>query len=174
MQEQRTHGIVGIATKYGLILGVISFLLFLAQVLTGLKQTWVVSTANVVIIIVLMFLAHVEIKKTHNGKMTYPQGLGSGTLLASVAALIRCVVTFVYLKYINTGYLAAVMQAQRTLLARRGITGAQAQMAGQVAAAITTPAGIAVTALVSGVILGFIIALIVSIFTQKEDPMAVV
>ena len=174
MQERRAHGIAAIATKYGIIQGVVSFLIFLAQVLTGLKQNWVVSVANIVVLIVLMVLAHGEFKRTHSRMMTYPQGLGSGTLLASVGAVIRCIITFIYLNYINTGYLAAVMQVQRAALAQRGITGAQAQMAGQIAAAITTPAGVAVTSLVSGVILGFIVALIVSIFTQRSDPMAVV
>ncbi|HTT05156.1 MAG TPA: DUF4199 domain-containing protein [Steroidobacteraceae bacterium] len=174
MQQQRAHGIAAIATKYGLILGVVSFLIFLAQVLTGLKQNWVVSVANIALLIVLMALAHGEFRRTHSRMMTYPQGLGSGTLLASVGALIRSILTFIYLKYINTGYLTALVQAQRSALAQRGITGAQAQMAGQIAATITTPAGIAVTSLVTGVILGFVVALIVSIFTQKSDPMAVV
>jgi hypothetical protein len=174
MQEQRAHGITRIATKYGLIQGVVSSLLFLAQILTGLKRNWVVSAANTAALIVLMLLAHREFKKSHSGMMRYSQGLGSGTLLASEAAVIRCVFTYLYLKYVNTGYLAAMMQAQRTALQRRGITGAQAQMAGQIAGAITTPVGIAVTSLVGGVIAGFIAALIVSIFTQRDDPMAVV
>jgi hypothetical protein len=36
-----------------------------------------------------------------------------------------------------------------------------------------TPVGIVVTSLVTGVIGGFVVALIVSIFTQKRDPRAV-
>jgi len=37
-----------------------------------------------------------------------------------------------------------------------------------------TPAGLVVASLISGVIVGFIVALIVSIFTQKADPRAVI
>ena len=173
MQEQRAHGIAGIATKYGLIQGVVSFALFLAQTLTGLKQNWVGSVANGVVVIVLMVLAHREFKRTHNRMMTYPQGLGSGTLLSSAGSVVRSVLMYFYLKYINTGYLASVVQVQRAALERRGISGAQAQLAMRITSAITTPAGIAVSSLISGVIAGFILALIVSIFTQKEDPMAV-
>ncbi len=174
MHQHRAHGIAAIATKSGLSPGVVSFLIFLAQILSGLKQNRVVTVANIVVLIVLMVLAHGEFKRTHSRMMSYPQGLGSGTLLSSEGALVRCILTFIYLKFINTGYLATVVQAQRTAMAQRGISGAQAQMAGQIAAAITTPAGIAVTSLVAGVILGFIIALILSIFTQRSDPMAVV
>ncbi len=174
MEEQRTHGVVRVATKYGLILGVLSFLIFLAQVLAGRKQNWVFTVANIVLLLALMILAHWEFKRTHGGMMTYPRGLGSGTLLSSIGMVVRCVLMYVYVKYINTGYLAAVMQAQRTALEQRGITGAQAQLAMGITSAVTTPMGIAVTSLITGIILGFILALIVSIFTQSAGRMAVV
>jgi hypothetical protein len=172
MQEERGPGILAIATKYGLIQGVLSFIIFLVPPLTGIKQSWTISVAGIATLIVLMVLAHLEFRRTHNGKLTYPQGLGSGTLLASIAALLGCVLEYVYVTFINTGYIAAALQAQRAVLAQRGITGAQAQQAMSITAAITTPVGIAVISLISGVVVGFIVALVVSIFTQK-DPMAI-
>ncbi len=173
MEEQRAPSIVRIATKYGLIQGVLSFVVFLVGTLAGIKQNWVVSVANSALLIVLMVLAHREFKKTHDGMMTYPQGLGSGTLLSSAAAVVSCVLVYVYVKYINTGYLAVATQAQQAALEQRGITGAQAQQAMAITAGIMTPVGIVVTSLITGVIAGFILALIVSIFTQKRDPRAV-
>jgi hypothetical protein len=121
-----------------------------------------------------MVLAHSKFRRTHDGMMTYPQGLGSGTLLSSVAAVVRSILTYVYLEYFNTGYLATVVHAQRVALERRGIPAAQAQMALSITSVITTPVGIAVTSLIAGVIGGFIVALIVSIFTQRADPRAVI
>lgn len=174
MAEQWAPGIVTIATKYGLIQGVLSFIVFLATTLAGVKQSWVAPAADAVLLVVLMVLAHREFKKTHGSMMTYPQGLGSGTLLSSVAAVAANILVYVYVGYVNSGYLAAARQAQRVALAQRGITGAQARQAMAIAGAITTPVGIAVTSLITGVILGFIVALIVSIFTQKGDPTVVI
>jgi hypothetical protein len=174
MEQQRPTGIGKIATKYGLILGVLLFLVFLAGTLIGIKQSWVLATVNAVLLIVLMVLAHREFKRTHAGAMTYPQGLGSGTLLTIVTTVTQCVLTFVYVKYINTGYLAGVMQAQRAALEQRGISGAQLQQAMAFTSALMTPVGFVVTALITGVILGFIVALIVSIFTHVDDPRAVI
>jgi hypothetical protein len=174
MEQQRPTGIAKIATKYGLILGVLLFLVFLAGTLTGIKQSWVLATVNAVLLIVLMVLAHREFKRTHDGAMTYPQGLGSGTLLSIVTTVTQCVLTFVYVKFINTGYLAGVMQAQRAALEQRGISGAQLQQAMAFTSALMTPVGFVVTALITGVILGFIVALIVSIFTHVDDPRAVI
>jgi Protein of unknown function (DUF4199) len=173
MEEQRAPSIVRIATKYGLILGVLSFVVFLVVTLTGIKQNWA-SVVNLAVLIVLMVLAHREFKKTHDGMMTYPQGLGSGTLLSSVAAVVSSVLLYVYVEYINTGYFAAAIQTQQAMLEKRGMTGAQLQQAMAMTSAIMTPVGIVVTSLLTGVIAGFIVALIVSIFTRKGDPRAVI
>ncbi len=170
MEEKRARGIVAIAIKYGIILGVLSFAAFAVGTMAGLRRNWV----NAAILVVLMVLAHLEVRKTRGGMMTYPQGLGSGTLLAGIGALISGVLVYIYVKFINTGYLATIVQAQRTALAQRGITGARAQQAVAITALVTTPVGIAVTSLIGGVIGGFIVALIVSIFTQKGDPRVVV
>src|SRR5262252_6973899 len=105
MEQQRTPGVLRIATKYGAIQGVLSFLLFLAGALTGIKQNWVSSVVTAALLIILMILAHREFKRTHEGRMTYPQGLGSGTLLSIVATVISSGLTYVYVKYINTGFL---------------------------------------------------------------------
>jgi putative flippase GtrA len=173
MEEQRALGIAWIATKYGLILGVLSFVVFLAVTLTGINQN-ASSVVNIVSLVVLMFLAHREFKKTHDGMMTYPQGLGSGTLLATVSTAVTCVLLYIYVMYINTGYLAAAMKLQQAALEKRGVTGAQADQAMAMTGAMLTPVGIVITSLVIGVISGFIVALIVSIFTRKGDPRAVI
>ncbi|HTT02934.1 MAG TPA: DUF4199 domain-containing protein [Steroidobacteraceae bacterium] len=174
MEDKQAPSIARIAIKYGLIQGVLAFIVFLVVTLAGIKQNWQGSVVDTVLLIVLMVLAHQEFKRTHDGKMTYPQGLGSGTLLATAAAVVTCILVYIYVKYINTGYLAAATQIQRAALEQRGITGAQAQQAMAITSAIMTPVGIVITSLITGIILGFIVALIVSIFTQKANPRAVV
>jgi Protein of unknown function (DUF4199) len=173
MEEQRAPGIGWIAMKYGLIQGVLGFVVFLVGTLTGMKQN-LTSVVSIVVLIVVMVLAHREFKKTHEGMMTYPQGLGSGTLLASVATVITSVFLFVYVKYVNTGYFAAATLVQQAALKERGITGPQAEQAMALTRVIMTPVGIVVTSLITGVIAGFIVALIVSIFTRRGDPRAVI
>ena len=173
MEEQKAPGMVRIAAKYGLIQGVLSFLVFFVGAVTGIRGNWVPSLVNLAILVVLMVLVHREIKRTHAGRMTYAQGLGSGTLFAAIGTAISCVFTYIYVKYINTGYVAGLVKAQRDAIAARGMSGAQAEQAMAMASAIVTPVGIAVTGLITGVIVGFILALIVSIFTQVDDPRAV-
>lgn len=174
MEERHAPSILRIATKYGLIQGVLSFVVFLLRALAGIKPSWVPLVTDAVIIIVLVVMAHREFRKTHRGMMTYAQGLGSGTLLSVLAAVINSILVYAYVGYVNAGYLAVARQAQRAALAQRGITGAQAQQAMAIAGALTTPVGVAIASLITGAIAGFVVALIVSIFTHKADPSVVV
>jgi Protein of unknown function (DUF4199) len=168
MEEQRAPSILRIATKYGLIQGVLSFAVNIVSTLAGIKSSWVAIVLHSALLIVLMVLAHREFKRTHGGIMTYPEGLGSGTLLSIVAAVATSILAYAYLKYINTGALAAAIQVQQATLEQRGITGPQANQAMTIIGAVMTPVGIAVMSLIAGVIVGFVVALIVSIFTHRE------
>jgi hypothetical protein len=174
MEEKQAPSIVNIATKYGLIQGVLAFIVFLVPTLTHIKQNWETAVVGPALLAVLMILAHQEFKRTHKGMMTYPTGLGSGTLLAIIAAVVTSILVYVYVKYINHGYIAAAIATQRAALQQRGLTGEQAQQAMAITSAILTPAGIVVYSLIVGVIVGFLIALVVSIFTQRGDPRAVI
>lgn len=173
MQEQRAPGILGIAAKYGIIAGALAFVVFLARVMAGIEHNWVATAVSIVVFIALMVLAHQELKRTRGGTMTYARGLGSGTLLGVVASLAQGVLLYVYMGYINTGYVAATLRAQQAALAQRGAMDEQAaQHAMALVAAIMTPTGIAILSVITGVIGGFIVALIVSMFTQSGEQHA--
>lgn len=174
MEEKQAPGIATIATKYGLIEGVLAFAVFLGRTRIGTNQTWPATVVSIAILVVLMFLTHREFKRTHKGMMTYPQGLGSGTLFAAVGAVLSSVLVYLYVRYVNAGYIATLMHAQQVALQQRGITGAQAQQAMAISGYVMTPTGLFITSLISGIVIGFIVALIVSIFTQKADPRAVI
>lgn len=163
-----------ISTKYGLIQGVVGFVLFLIVAMTGMTQNWLTTGVNLVVLVVLMVLAHKEYKKTHDGIMSYGQGVGSGTLLTVVASVLSSILLYIYVGFINTGYPAAALKAQQAQLEARGMTGAQLDQAMSITSAMLTPTGMVVSSLVSGVIVGFIVSLIVSAFTKCADPKAVI
>lgn len=170
----RAPGISKIATKYGLIQGVIGFVLFLIVAMTGTRQNLLVTTISIVALVVLMVLAHREFKKTHEGIMTYGQGVGSGTLLSVIASVLNSVLLYIYVGFINTGYPAAALKMQQAALEARGVSGAQLEQAMSMTSAMLTPTGMVLTGLISGVIVGFIVALVVSAFTKCADPRAVI
>lgn len=174
MEARQPPSIAKIATKYGLIEGVLGFILFLIVALTGARQNWLVTGINIAILAVLMVLAHLEFKKTHEGMMTYGQGVGLGILLAVIASVLSGILLYIYVGFINTGYPAAALKIQQAALEERGLSGAQLDQALSMTSVMLTPVGIVVSSLISGVIVGFIVALIVSMFTRASDPRAVI
>jgi uncharacterized membrane protein (DUF485 family) len=176
MEAQATQppSVSRIATKYGLIQGVLGFLLFLVVAMTGMRQNWLTTSISIIVLVVLIVLAHREYKKTHEGIMTYGQGVGLGTLLSVIASVLSCILLYIYVSFINTGYAAAALKVQRAAMEERGMTGAQLEQAMSMTSVMLTPIGIVITALISGVILGFIVALVVSAFTKCNDPRAVI
>jgi Protein of unknown function (DUF4199) len=174
MEAQQPPSMFKVALKYGVIDGVLAVIVFLVVTMTGMTQDWKVNVLNLILLVVLMVLAHREFKKPREGIMTYGQGVGIGTLLSVVASVLASVLVFLYVSFINTGYPAAALQAQRAAMEKRGMTGAQLDQALSITSAMLTPTGIVVTSLISGVIAGVIVALIVSIFTRDNDPRAVI
>jgi hypothetical protein len=167
MEAKRAPGIARIVTKYGLIQGVVSAAVSVIGTLAAIKPSWAGGVLTTALLVVLIVLAHREFKNTHNGVMAYGEGLWSGTLLSIIAAAVGAIFLYVYVQYFNTNFFATAIRAQQALLAQRGITGAQAQQAMGIVGAVMTPVGIAVSSLISGVIIGFVVALIASIFTQS-------
>jgi hypothetical protein len=174
MEDQKAPSLVKVATKYGLIDGVLGFLVFVVVAMTGITQNWLSTSVSVLLLVVLMVLAHREFKKTHEGVMTYGQGLGIGTLLAVVASVLAAILLYIYVGYINPGYPEAALQAQRAALEQRGVTGVQLEQGLGMVRRMLTPTGMFVSSLLSGAVIGFICALIVSIFTRVNDPRAVI
>jgi len=170
----RPPSLARIATKYGLIQGVVGFLLFLVVAMTGMTQSWLTSSVNIILLAVLIVLAHREFKKANEGVMSYGRGVGLGTLLTVIASVLSSILLFIYVGFINPGYPAAALKAQRAVLEARGMTGAQLDQALSMTGAMLTPTGIVITSLISGVVVGFIVALVVSAFTKCNDPRAVI
>jgi len=73
MEQQRVHGIVRIATKYGLIQGVLSFGIFFARTAAAMRQNRLASVANAALLIVLTiraFLINLEGRKSNTLQYT--------------------------------------------------------------------------------------------------------
>jgi uncharacterized membrane protein YdjX (TVP38/TMEM64 family) len=167
MEAERTPGIGKIVTKYGLIQGVVSAAVSIISTLAAIRPSWAGGVLTTALLVVLIVMAQREFRNTHNGVMAYGEGLWSGTLLSMIAAIVAAVLLYVYVRYINTNFLATAIRAQQALLEQRGITGAQAQQAMGIIGAVMTPVGVAVSSLISGVVVGFVVALIATIFTRS-------
>jgi len=171
MEEQNESvSVKQVSFKWGLISAIISIVLFLVIYFGGLSgESWIVLV-SIAITVVIMYLAHKEFKESGNGYMSYSQGLGIGTLMSVIGGAIYVVFVYVYTKFINTGYTQEMIDLQRMKMEDQGLSDVQIDTAMGYVEKFTSPEMTVVMGLVGAVLFGFIIALIVSAITKKNDP----
>jgi hypothetical protein len=177
MEETNTPTIStkSVGIRFGIIYGIISVAYFLIITIMGQNASQGVwSWLSYLIIAVFVFLAHKYYKDNGNGFMTYGQGMGITFWQALISVAISSPITYIYIKFIDTGFIDMIKDKQIEAMEQRGMSEEQIDQAMKIAGAFTSPEAILGFGLIGGLIVILIVGLIVSIFTQKKNPEAFV
>jgi len=172
-QVNTTQGVTvrSAGIRFGLIGAVISIVFFLILNVAGVDMTrWYWSWIGYSITVVLMILVHKFYKENGDGFMTYGQGVGIAFWLGLTSGVISSIFTYLYIKFIDTGFLEMVKEKQIEEMQNRGLSEEQIDQAMQFASMFTSAEAIFMFGLVGAIIATVLIGVIVSIFTQKKNP----
>ncbi len=168
-EEKVTTRAAGI--RYGLISGLISIAYFVILTMADISMTEGIGRwASLLISVVIIYLAHKYYKENGDGFMTIGQGTGIGFWLALVSAAISGVFTYVYMKFIDNSMIQQILDKQREAMEERGMDDAQIDQAMSMTEKFMTPEIILGTGLFFGVVIIVIVALLISLVTQKKNP----
>lgn len=168
--EENKSSVKGTSIKWGAIHGLISIIFFVVIDMLGLTGNQGLQWSGAIIFVIMVFLAHKEFKSEGDGYMSYGQGLGIGTFIAVVAGMISTLFTYIYVSFINTAFINNMKEQQIMQMENQGMSDSEIDQAMRFSEGIMTPMGISLIGLVMGIFFGFIIALILSIFTKKSRP----
>src|SRR6478609_6631379 len=163
---------MSVGIRYGLIQAVVSIAYFVGMDVAGVDMTqgfgrW----ASLLFSIAIIYLAHKYYKENGDGFMSIGQGTGIGFWMSIPSTIISSAFTFVYVKYINTGYIEQMLDKTRENMAAQGnLTDEQIDQAMAMTAKFMTPGSMLIFGIVIGIIMLVICALIVSFFTKKNNP----
>ncbi|HNV29424.1 MAG TPA: DUF4199 domain-containing protein [Cyclobacteriaceae bacterium] len=160
--------------RYGLMMAVLSIAFFMIMNVADLDMQGPVGYLSWVITAAMLFLAHKYYKDEGDGFMTIGQGVGIGFWAGMVSSVISSIFTYVYVKFIDDGFLQAIKDKQIESMQERGMSDEQIDQAMQFAGAFSTPEAILGFGIVFGIIGGVIIGLLVALFTKKSNPDLVV
>jgi len=158
-----------VGIKVGLISALVVVVLFLMLAISGVNafdQSW--NWIGMVITIALVILAHKNFKDNGTGYMSYGQGVGIGFWMALVAVIISGLVTLAYVTFVDTGAMELLWETQAEKMAQQGMGDEQIEMGLSIAQKLFWP-----MYFIFGLIGGVLVAVIVSIFTQKKNPQPV-
>ncbi len=169
MEENNEKSVVSTrdaGIRYGLFSGVISIVLFLIPALLGqnpFQGVW--NWVGIPIVITLIVLAHKYFKDEGDGFMSYGQGVGVGFWLALVGTVIAGLFSFVYLTFIDSAPFDLMLEETQFKMEEQGTPEEAIDMAMTWTKNLFWP-----IYAMGGILGGLIIALIISIFTQKKSP----
>ena len=152
--------------KYGLYAGLVSISVFLITSLLGYNPFGGgLNYIGVVASIILLVLAHKEFKDSGDGFMGYGQGFAIGFWCTLVSVILSLGVTYLYINFYDYSPMQLFMEDQATKMQEAGTPDSTIETAQE-----WTKKLFWVIGLVGAIIWGLVIALIVTIFTQKKNP----
>jgi hypothetical protein len=157
--------------RFGLILAAISVVYFLITSIMGVDmsvgiQKWAMSIVSIVVFV----LAHKYFKENNGGFMTYGEGFKIGLLAGVVSSVISAVFTYVYMKFIDPTMSRVIRDRAVAQMEEQGQSEEQIEMAMKFVDMFISPEAMALMTVIFGIIGSVVIALLVSIFTRKENP----
>jgi hypothetical protein len=176
MEPQTTPSTSEVTTRstgvrYGLINALFGIVFFLVFVAMGVNiATSPLRWLGYCVTIVIVVLAHMYYKKNGNGYMSYGEGLGIGLWIGLISSVISSIFTYIYVKFIDSGFVDAIKDAQIEEMQKKGMSDEQIDQAMKFASMFMTPEAMFGFGLFFGFLGILVIALIVSIFTQKKAP----
>ena len=128
MNEQTVSpGSVGV--RYGIITGFVSIIYSLVLYMTGLHLNKGLSYLGTIIPIVGIVMAYLYYKRENGGFMSYGQGLGTGTILATVSGVLSGTFTYIYMKFIDGNILEQIRNASIEEMENKGMSEEQIEQA---------------------------------------------
>lgn len=159
--------------RYGIMLGLVSAALFFTFVLLKLKTNdWMLALPGITLTSVFIFLAHLFFKENSDGTMTFGQGVSISFWIGLVSGVLNSVISYIYMKFVNTQFVASMMEVARGDMEKNGMSDDQIDMALSMTKILMTPEVMLFTGIFGAIIGALIVGLIVSIFTKKNPAVA--
>ncbi len=159
-----------VGMRYGLIAAALLIVYGLVLQFTELYTNQALGWVSYLILAVLIYLAHGAFKDGGDGYMSIGQGLGIGMLVSVVAGAISSVFTFAYLKFVDDSMIQRIMDVQIEKMEEQGLDDATIDQAMKTVEKMMTPPMMLIMGIVAMAFIGFIISLIVSLITKKNNP----
>lgn len=153
----------------GLVLIILGLIINILE-LQSLREGWGSFLYSTISLSIGVYLTHKAYKEQGNGLMSYGQGLGLGTVMGLVAGILSAIFTVIYLTYIDPELIDRMMDLQRIQMEEQGMSDAQIDQAMDMAASFQSPGMLFLFATLITLFYAFLVSLIVSIFTKKNDP----
>lgn len=162
-----------IATQYGVIYGVISVLFAVLQYALGMftlggEQNIAMSIIGILIAIAVPLMALLAIRKNQGGFLNFKEGFRRAFTVTFIGTLFSAVWIALYTLVLEPGYQDIMLEKVYEQMQEQGTPEEAMKMGMEWTKKTTGPLGMILTTLFSGILLGALIALILSAILKKD------
>jgi hypothetical protein len=163
-----------IALKWGIIGGIISFILTLFIKYSGLEEDfteslgWVSFLATLLINTSVLYLTLKEVRDHQDDVLSYGQGLGNSTLLGAIWGVASGGFNYIYLNFIDQGVIQKQMDLAREKLESQGLSESQIEEAEKITKLMMGPGIQFLMIVVVTILFMFLLGLVVSAIVKRE------
>jgi hypothetical protein len=160
--------LMSVGLKFGIVLGLVSVVISLVQYVAGvnpMENQWMSTVINLVVTFTVVFFAHKSFKENGDGYLSYGQGLGLSLIVVLVSMVIAGIYTWFYFNSLNPSAYDGIWEKAAADMEAQGQSEEAINMGMEWGKKLFWPFYI-----VGVFFWGFIVGLIVSIFTQKKAP----
>jgi len=166
MEEQVTTGQV--IKKWGVIYGAVATVVNVVPMLMEIQISWI-QIVNIAIAFVMFILACKEYRTENGGIMSFGEGFKISLGAAAIAGVMRSVVVYVYVKFIDPEYLGRMKDVMNETWRAQGMSEEQIEQASGMMAGFSSPEISLVLGIVVVVLGGLIWGAIVSAIMKNEE-----
>ena len=169
-QNENSPSVMAVGLRYGAIMAAVSIIYMLVLVAIGstpFADDWINKGISILVTIGVIVLGHKYFKDNGDGYMSYGQGFGIAFLAILVSTIISMVFSYIYINFIDQSVFDAVWEKASADMEEKGQNQEAIDMAMEWGRKLFW-----VFYLIGGIFGGAIVALIVTIFTQKKRPVA--
>lgn len=165
-QPSKLKSALNYGALLGLILMIISLIIYVFQMYDANKWLSWVSMAILVGGLVMGIKNFRD--KESGGFISYGGAVKYGTLVALFAGIITSFFTYIYLGYVDDGFLQHQLMVQEDEMYNQGMPDEQIEMAMEWTRKFMAPGILAISGVIMNTLIGFIISLIAASFLKKE------
>lgn len=156
--------------KWGVILALISFAYFMILNMAGLAGEQSYGYIGFIFTIVIFVLAHKAYKEEGDGFMSFGEGFKIGALVSVISSIISNILTYIYIKFVDGSMIELIKDKAISDMEEKGMSEDEIDTAMGFTEMFISTEFIVIMGLIFSVILGCIIALVVTAFTKNTDP----
>jgi hypothetical protein len=167
MEDQMTTGQV--IKKWGIIYGAVGTLFAMVPILLESQSGWFILI-NVIVAFAMYILAMKEFRTENGGLMAFGDGFKMAFGMAAIAGVMRGLVSYVYMKFIDPEYIERSQQITLDKLREQGMPEEQIQQSMSFTAGLSSPEVNVIVGFVA-ILLGALIwgAIVSAIMKNQED-----